>query len=33
MVEQMVGASNQLAQNVVKVTGEALDRGKDTSSG
>lgn len=32
MVEQMVGASNQLAQNIVQVTGEALDRGSDSSS-
>lgn len=26
MVEQLVGASNQLAQNIVKVTGEALEK-------
>lgn len=32
MVEQLVGASNELAQNIVKVTGDALERDERESS-
>jgi tetrahydromethanopterin S-methyltransferase subunit H len=32
MVEQLVGASNKLAQNIVDVTGDALEQGEKTSS-